>query len=90
MPTLTLLENVQLRAGLAGQIIMAPDGASAGAPRRWRLQVADFGVDLRVSAPPGDYYNQGLYPYWESPVRVEGSHTGVGYMELTGYHRTAE
>ena len=23
--------------------------------------------------------------YWEGPVRVEGTTTGSGYMELTGY-----
>jgi len=24
-------------------------------------------------------------PYWEGPVRVTGSHTGRGYLEMTGY-----
>jgi len=24
-------------------------------------------------------------PYWEGPVRVSGSHTGMGYLEMTGY-----
>ena len=58
---------------------------AAGFPRHWRLEVPDYGVNLEVSAPPGDYLNSGLYPYWESPVSVSGSHGGVGYMELTGY-----
>lgn len=58
---------------------------AAGFPRLWRLEVPDYGVNLDVSAPPGDYLNSGLYPYWESPVSVSGSHGGVGYMELTGY-----
>ncbi|PPI83733.1 carotenoid 1,2-hydratase [Marinobacter maroccanus] len=56
-----------------------------GFPRQWRLEVPDLGVNLEVSAPPGDYLNSGLYPYWESPVTVAGSHSGEGYMELTGY-----
>lgn len=56
-----------------------------GFPRHWRLEVPDYGVNLEVSAPPGDYLNSGLYPYWESPVTVAGSHSGEGYMELTGY-----
>jgi predicted secreted hydrolase len=25
------------------------------------------------------------FPYWEGPIRVAGSHTGVGYLEMTGY-----
>jgi len=24
-------------------------------------------------------------PYWEGPVTVAGSHSGVGYLEMTGY-----
>ena len=56
-----------------------------GYPRAWRLEVPDFGLNLEVAAPAGDYRNTGLYPYWESPVSVSGSHDGVGYMELTGY-----
>ena len=58
---------------------------SADTPNRWRLQVPQYQVDIEVSAPAGSYINNGLYPYWESPVSVSGSHTGEGYMELTGY-----
>ena len=58
---------------------------TGGFPRQWRLEVPDYGVNLDLSAPAGDYLNTGLYPYWESPVSVSGSHVGVGYMELTGY-----
>ncbi|MDN6319621.1 MAG: carotenoid 1,2-hydratase [Marinobacter sp.] len=56
-----------------------------GVPVRWRLSVPAYQVDLELIAPPGDYLNRGLYPYWESPVSVSGSHQGEGYMELTGY-----
>jgi predicted secreted hydrolase len=56
-------------------------------PGRFRVQIPDRNVDIQVSAPDGQYWNDGLYPYWESPVSVKGSHTGVGYMELTGYGR---
>lgn len=54
-------------------------------PVAWRLKIPQQGVDLTIAAPPGDYWNTGLYRYWESPVSVTGSHEGVGYMELTGY-----
>jgi predicted secreted hydrolase len=54
-------------------------------PVRWRLSIPAYQVDLELSAPPGDYLNRGLFPYWESPVTVSGSHFGEGYMELTGY-----
>ncbi|MDI9246308.1 lipocalin-like domain-containing protein [Marinobacter sp. CHS3-4] len=54
-------------------------------PRSFNLTIPALGVDLSITAPRGDYWNAGLYPYWESPVSVSGSHSGVGYMELTGY-----
>ena len=69
----------------ADQLRMSPLTTSEGYPRRWQLAVPDVGLNLDVAAPPGDYRNTGLYPYWESPVSVSGSHGGVGYMELTGY-----
>lgn len=70
----------------ADQLRIGPVETGDGeAPSHWRIEVPDYGVNLRVSAPEGDYLNTGLYPYWESPVSVSGSHSGVGYMELTGY-----
>lgn len=67
------------------QLRMTPLTESDGYPREWRLAVPEFGLNLEVAAPAGDYRNTGLYPYWESPVSVSGSQGGVGYMELTGY-----
>jgi len=69
----------------ADQLNLTPLTQGDGYPRTWRLEVPDFGLNLEVAAPAGDYRNTGLYPYWESPVSVSGSHGGVGYMELTGY-----
>jgi predicted secreted hydrolase len=25
------------------------------------------------------------FPYWEGPIGFRGSHSGVGYLEMTGY-----
>jgi predicted secreted hydrolase len=25
------------------------------------------------------------FPYWEGPVSFTGSHSGTGYLEMTGY-----
>ncbi|MBW0148400.1 lipocalin-like domain-containing protein [Marinobacter arenosus] len=69
----------------ADDLVLTPDNLRGDTPTRWRLQVPDYRVDLDVAAPPGDYRNRGQYPYWESPVSVTGSHSGDGYMELTGY-----
>lgn len=78
-------ENGEAVALTPDQLRMVPVSRQSGYPRQWRLEVPDYDVRLEVSAPAGDYRNNGLYPYWESPVTVSGSHSGVGYMELTGY-----
>ncbi|HTN33737.1 MAG TPA: lipocalin-like domain-containing protein [Marinobacter sp.] len=71
---------------LAGKdFALTPQAGNDDIPRNWHLQVPDYDIDIHVSAPTGDYWNNGLYPYWESPVTVSGSHGGVGYMELTGH-----
>lgn len=57
-------------------------------PVGWRLVVRPLGEELQLDAPAGDYWNAGLYPYWESPVQVTGDDRGEGYMELTGYADT--
>ena len=69
----------------ADDLILTSDADAEATPTRWRLQVPRYGVDLEIVAPPGEYRNEGQYPYWESPVSVSGSHSGEGYMELTGY-----
>ncbi|MGM0435312.1 MAG: lipocalin-like domain-containing protein [Pseudomonadota bacterium] len=61
------------------------ESARGRVPVAWHLRVPGQEVDLRVEASPGEHWNAGLFPYWESPVSVSGSHDGKGYMELTGY-----
>lgn len=59
---------------------------SAGSvPEQWQLRIPAEGLDITINVPAGEYWNHGQFPYWESPVSAEGSHTGVGYLELTGY-----
>ncbi|WP_193164131.1 lipocalin-like domain-containing protein [Microbulbifer hainanensis] len=54
-------------------------------PVVWRLKVPSAQLDLEVRSWPGDYWNPGTLRYWEGPVSISGSHTGEGYLEMTGY-----
>lgn len=54
-------------------------------PTRWRVTVADRGVDVTVAALNPRAWMAVSLPYWEGPVEVSGSHAGVGYLEMTGY-----
>jgi predicted secreted hydrolase len=54
-------------------------------PTGWRVRVPDYGVDVTVGALNPQAWMNLSVPYWEGPVTVRGSHTGVGYLEMTGY-----
>jgi len=80
-----------------GQATPYPDGAfsaqalhlhpTAGrqVPTVWRVRLPDRGVEVTVEALNPDAWMPVSVPYWEGPVSVSGSHTGVGYLEMTGY-----
>jgi predicted secreted hydrolase len=61
----------------------APDGTRY--PVAWRLAVPEEGLDLRVNAVLDDQVMDDAVRYWEGAVDVTGSHTGKGYLELSGY-----
>ncbi|WP_439121246.1 lipocalin-like domain-containing protein [Marivita sp.] len=54
-------------------------------PTRWAVQLPDKGIDVIVTALNSNAWMALSIPYWEGPVTVEGSHTGRGYLEMTGY-----
>jgi predicted secreted hydrolase len=56
-------------------------------PVSWRLQVAEFQLDLEVQALLDDQLMDHSVHYWEGAVDVSGSHRGQGYLELSGYTR---
>ena len=54
-------------------------------PTRWRVVLPDRGLDVTVSALNPNAWMATSVPYWEGPVGIEGSHSGRGYLEMTGY-----
>ena len=80
-----------------GSATALPDGAFAATPLaqhavagrdvpvEWRVRLAERGVDVTVQALNPEAWMATSVPYWEGPVQVSGSHTGVGYLEMTGY-----
>lgn len=80
-----------------GTTVAYPDGAfnaekivqsqvaGRGVPTTWKVTLPDAGIDVVVSALNTQSWMDTSVPYWEGPVRVTGSHTGRGYLEMTGY-----
>lgn len=54
-------------------------------PTRWRVRLPEKGLDAEVVAINTQAWMTTSVPYWEGPVRISGSHAGVGYLEMTGY-----
>ncbi len=57
-------------------------------PIEWRVKVPTLGIDITAKAvlPNQAIAAKNAGPkYWEGAVDYAGSHTGVGYLEMTGY-----
>lgn len=59
--------------------------AGRDVPVRWRVRHPERGLDVTVDALNPDAWMSTSIPYWEGPIRIEGSHSGRGYLEMTGY-----
>ncbi|MHA3915102.1 lipocalin-like domain-containing protein [Halovulum sp. GXIMD14793] len=75
-----------LPPGTVGLIPLAESQvAGRSIPTEWRVRYPDQSVDVEVTAINPQAYMQTLFPYWEGPISVSGSHPGRGYLEMTGY-----
>jgi predicted secreted hydrolase len=54
-------------------------------PIRWQVSLPEKGLDVTVAAINENAWMTTSVPYWEGPVTVTGTHSGVGYLEMTGY-----
>ena len=72
-----------------GAMTLIPQAETSIANRRipttWRLRLPERDVDVTVRALNPAAWMPTVFPYWEGPVDVSGSHSGRGYLEMTGY-----
>jgi predicted secreted hydrolase len=61
------------------------DVAGRSVPTKWRVQLPERHVDVTVTALNASAWMTTSVPYWEGPVQITGTHTGRGYLEMTGY-----
>ncbi len=59
--------------------------AGRDVPVRWRVELPARGLDVEVAAINPDAWMDTAFAYWEGPVRITGTHPGIGYLEMTGY-----
>jgi predicted secreted hydrolase len=54
-------------------------------PTSWRIAVPKFALAIDCTPLNARCWMGTSFPYWEGPISFGGSHTGVGYLEMTGY-----
>ncbi|GIU04620.1 lipocalin-like domain-containing protein [Shewanella glacialipiscicola] len=54
-------------------------------PVSWQVRIPSENINLTITPLNPNSAMPLSTPYWEGPVQLSGSHTGTGYMELTGY-----
>lgn len=54
-------------------------------PTAWRVAIPSRGLAIETAPLNPRAWMGTSFAYWEGPIRFTGSHTGVGYLEMTGY-----
>ena len=54
-------------------------------PTAWRIAIPTRGLKIESAALNAKSWMGTSFPYWEGPISFSGSHSGVGYLEMTGY-----
>jgi predicted secreted hydrolase len=54
-------------------------------PVEWRIRVPGKSLDIRTKPLNDRSWMATSTPYWEGPIDLRGSMSGVGYLEMTGY-----
>ena len=54
-------------------------------PVQWKLALPGKGLEVTTSPVNPEAWMDTQVSYWEGPVRLQGTHPGQGYVEMTGY-----
>jgi predicted secreted hydrolase len=73
----------------ANTIAMTPVGFTGIETRKlpisWMVEIADRGLKIDSVPLNAKSWMGTRFAYWEGPISFRGSHSGVGYLEMTGY-----
>ncbi|HEY1182261.1 MAG TPA: lipocalin-like domain-containing protein [Rhodocyclaceae bacterium] len=70
-------------------IVMTPTASTTignrKLPTQWRIAMAERGLTIDCTPLNAQSWMGTSFPYWEGPISFNGSQSGVGYLEMTGY-----
>ncbi|MEP2718281.1 lipocalin-like domain-containing protein [Pseudophaeobacter sp.] len=79
-------EVTPLRPGAFQAVPLAQaEVAGREIPVQWEVSLPEKGVSVIVEALNSQSWMEVSFAYWEGPVAISGSHSGSGYLEMTGY-----
>jgi predicted secreted hydrolase len=55
-------------------------------PAEWQLAIPSEGIDLHIKPLLPQQELRVSFTYWEGAVQIEGTQSGYGYVEMTGYY----
>ena len=59
--------------------------AGRNVPTEWQLTFPDRAIDITTTPVNAQSWMDTSFAYWEGPITFTGTHTGRGYLEMTGY-----
>jgi predicted secreted hydrolase len=73
----------------SADLVMTPkaniDVAGRKIPGGWQVAISSLSLSIDCVPLNPQSYMRTSFPYWEGPISFTGSHSGVGYLEMTGY-----
>ena len=54
-------------------------------PLYWSIQLPKHQIDIQIAPMQINQWNPGIFSYYEGGTVITGSHSGAGFIELTGY-----
>jgi predicted secreted hydrolase len=71
-----------------GDFTLEPLSRRGKYPIAWRIRVPSLGLEVtcRAAVDNQEIVSKTGPRYWEGAVTYEGTHKGVGYLEMTGYN----
>jgi predicted secreted hydrolase len=54
-------------------------------PVAWHIAIPHLALSIETVPLNAKSWMGTSFPYWEGPISFRGSHSGLGYLEMTGY-----
>jgi predicted secreted hydrolase len=79
-------ETIHLsESDIQGEVIQRDKVAGRLLPLHWSIKLAQHQIDIQIAPMQINQWNPGIFSYYEGGTVISGSHSGVGFIELTGY-----